>query len=346
MTSICQKIFDQIDHFANHEDVLISLKGLVETAKTLRTEERKISLLSVQLVGPLVAQNGAGNYMMSQEKFARHIGLTPDQFFKRSQAYRVLKNYPQLVSMLKSGETCVSHVAMVSAKITPANAELLAVGMKGKSTREVRDLLAKVTCDGQLKSDEETFVDLKFHLSKTQMDLLERSREILAHGGHVPSHEEILAKALEELLDRRDPLKKAERAAAAQKSSAAKQEGAQKSSAAKQEPEEEDAGPADAPTQGTVALKQRASRPSIPAKIRHLVWLRDEGACTYRYPDGTLCGSKVMVELDHQLPWARGGSHTVENLELRCRSHNQWQAVQTFGQEYMRLKSTTNQNNL
>ena len=48
-------------------------------------------------------------------------------------------------------------------------------------------------------------------LSKSQLNTLERAREILAHGGHVPSTEDLVMQALTELVDRRDPVKKAQR---------------------------------------------------------------------------------------------------------------------------------------
>jgi len=66
--TFCDMITNQINHFERHANVLTGLHGLVDTAKILHAEERSITLLSVRLVGLLVEQNGAGNYMMSQAK--------------------------------------------------------------------------------------------------------------------------------------------------------------------------------------------------------------------------------------------------------------------------------------
>ena len=60
---------------------------------------------------------------------------------------------------------------------------------------------------------EET-LQIKLTLTKSQVDLLERARQVLAAVGQVPTDAEILVKALDDFLTKRDPLRKAERAAA------------------------------------------------------------------------------------------------------------------------------------
>ena len=70
----------------------------------------------------------------------------------------------------------------------------------------------------------------------------------------------------------------------------------------------------------------------IPARIRRAVFKRDGLACTYHDPiSGRRCGSQFALELDHRIPFAKGGPHSAENLTARCRAHNQWAAQQIFG---------------
>jgi uncharacterized membrane protein len=61
----------------------------------------------------------------------------------------------------------------------------------------------------------------------------------------------------------------------------------------------------------TSSAAARASRPSIPARVRSEVWRRDEGGCVD-------CGSKERLEYDHIIPLSRGGANTARNIELRC----------------------------
>jgi hypothetical protein len=64
----------------------------------------------------------------------------------------------------------------------------------------------------------------------------------------------------------------------------------------------------------------------IPAAIRRAVWQRDGGACTYVSEDGTRCLERGKLEFHHVRPFADGGPGTLENLVLRCRAHNMFEA--------------------
>ncbi len=67
------------------------------------------------------------------------------------------------------------------------------------------------------------------------------------------------------------------------------------------------------------------------AEIKRRVFERDEDQCTYVSPTGNRCRVKARLELDHIVPKAKGGVFSVDNLRLRCRTHNQLAAVEAFG---------------
>jgi hypothetical protein len=73
----------------------------------------------------------------------------------------------------------------------------------------------------------------------------------------------------------------------------------------------------------------------ISVAIRRVVWARDKGRCTFESKDGRSCESREAIEFHHRVPWARCCEHTVENIALRCRAHNQHEAELDFGTEYM-----------
>jgi hypothetical protein len=52
-------------------------------------------------------------------------------------------------------------------------------------------------------------------------------------------------------------------------------------------------------------------------------------------PGGTRCGSRRRLELQHLVPFARGGASTVENLSLRCTTHNLYHAELDFGPDHV-----------
>ncbi len=81
----------------------------------------------------------------------------------------------------------------------------------------------------------------------------------------------------------------------------------------------------------------RDGRPSrhIPADIRRSVWKRDGGRCTYVSPGGRRCGASEFVEFDHVETWARTREHSLEAITLRCRAHNQLRAREDFGERHV-----------
>jgi hypothetical protein len=69
----------------------------------------------------------------------------------------------------------------------------------------------------------------------------------------------------------------------------------------------------------------------IPAKVRRAVWKRDKGRCAFVAPSGRSCGDRTRLELHHVQPYAVGGPSTVENIQLRCRAHNAYEAILYYG---------------
>ena len=69
--------------------------------------------------------------------------------------------------------------------------------------------------------------------------------------------------------------------------------------------------------------RARRARRHIPAAVRRALWRRDGGACCYHDPlTGVTCGSTHLVQIDHIVPVAQGGSDDIANLRLRCAVHN------------------------
>jgi hypothetical protein len=69
----------------------------------------------------------------------------------------------------------------------------------------------------------------------------------------------------------------------------------------------------------------------IPAEVKRAVWLRDLGRCAFVGTNGRRCTERGFVEFHHVKPYAAGGEGTVENVQLRCRRHNDYEARVYFG---------------
>jgi hypothetical protein len=69
----------------------------------------------------------------------------------------------------------------------------------------------------------------------------------------------------------------------------------------------------------------------VPRHVKRAVSRRDDGQCAFVAHDGRRCTERAFLEFHHIRPYAKGGPATVENISLRCRRHNQYEAELVFG---------------
>ena len=181
-------------------DVRKELADLVDQAKVLHSNEYHLSLESVVLIGKLDCRNASNNLCMSSRQFAKFIGLTSNQYWKRLQAARLVRFFPIALEMVKAGELHVSHLVLLAARATQANSDILFAGVKNKSKREVENFLSRLTCEGFLLQKEPT-EELVLKVNTAELNMLNRVREILTVDGYVPSPSQVVVKVLSDFLD-------------------------------------------------------------------------------------------------------------------------------------------------
>ena len=69
------------------------------------------------------------------------------------------------------------------------------------------------------------------------------------------------------------------------------------------------------------------------------MWRRDQGRCAFTGA-GRRCGETAFLEFHHVRPFEAGGEPTVDNIELRCRAHNQYEADLFIGEEFIVREGT------
>lgn len=73
----------------------------------------------------------------------------------------------------------------------------------------------------------------------------------------------------------------------------------------------------------------------IPRAVRDEVFARDGGRCTFISDNGKRCNSDWNLEIDHVIPFAKGGDNSPENLRLLCAEHNRLAAERVYGKDHM-----------
>ncbi len=80
----------------------------------------------------------------------------------------------------------------------------------------------------------------------------------------------------------------------------------------------------------------------IPAVVQRTVWRRDGGQCGFVAANGRRCEERSYLEYHHAaVPFVRGGEASVENISLRCRAHNVYEAELLFGPYESRVRETS-----
>jgi hypothetical protein len=69
----------------------------------------------------------------------------------------------------------------------------------------------------------------------------------------------------------------------------------------------------------------------IPNGVKRAASGQDGGQCGFVARDGRRCTERTFLEFHHKRPFAQGGPATVDNISLRCRRHNQYEAQLVFG---------------
>jgi 5-methylcytosine-specific restriction endonuclease McrA len=85
-------------------------------------------------------------------------------------------------------------------------------------------------------------------------------------------------------------------------------------------------------------ISDREKAPSsrhIPAAVRRAVYERDGGRCRYVDAQGRRCTARNRLEFHHRHPFGHGGDHSVDNVSLACRAHNNHLAEIDYGREAM-----------
>jgi 5-methylcytosine-specific restriction endonuclease McrA len=89
------------------------------------------------------------------------------------------------------------------------------------------------------------------------------------------------------------------------------------------------------PRKGPEETDTTPSSRHIPAPIRRAVYARDDGRCCFVDRSGRRCTARHDLEFHHRHGYARGGDHSVANLELQCPVHNQYLAELEYGRDRM-----------
>ena len=161
--------------------------------------------------------------------------------------------------------------------------------------------------------------NFRFSLSKEVVEKFQRAAEVLNISSPHCHIAEIFDRALEALLDKKDPQRRQERRQKRQ----AKQRSA--CPGKKEEPQKSESG------------SSPVSR-YIPPEVRDRILEKAGHQCEYRGLDGERCSSRTGLEIDHTLPFSVYHTNDEAHLRVLCPAHNLHEAEEFFGREFVQEK--------
>lgn len=319
------------------------------------SNERRSSVVVIEHVAEVMARRSFVDWGFANiyDYLIKGLSYSERAAHRRIQAAQAMIQVPEIKEEIESGALNLSQVTMVQSAIRQEQKMNGTVSVEQK--RELfGELLNKTVVETQ-KILDQTFetspifsqekhkhddsVEITVRMPKELFEIFTRIKELNSHSVPNGHWAEILAIVGNDYLKRNDPLLKSKVSAEATQRSCTK---VVISRAAKSlerttkntflSEERDGCGATESNSQKSVkqsasdALAQDAkfstARKSIRPRVKRFVFQRDR-CCQYKNVDGSICGSRYQLEIDHIKPKFTGGSDEIENLRLLCRGHNQ-----------------------
>jgi hypothetical protein len=290
------------------------------------------------------------------------LRLSEHAAYHRIEAARAARRFPVILPLLRDGSINLTTIPLLSRQLTPENHATLLDAARGKSKREVEELIAHWFPQPAAPSSVRRLPVVKSASAREPIDTA-RAAEPVAEGTTEPSIAQALDAAPEAFAasvppapskaavtplapdrykvtftataDTREKLERARDLLRHQVPGGDLAEIFDRAlSVLVEQLEKRKSAASERPRQGTpheAGAPHEAGSRHIPAEVRRSVWGRDGGACAFRAKDGRRCGARGFLEFHHVQPFAALGAASVSNIALRCRSHNGYEALQYFG---------------
>jgi len=252
-------------------------------------------------------------YASLWEYAVKGLSMTESQASTYIVVSRRSMQIPALNQALASGDLSVSKAKRIASAIQYGEAEEWIEKAKTLSQKELEREIFRCAPQGHLDPkmrQPDRLYRITLSVTDQFLNQLDEASELL---GEI-TREIALEKILKEFLDKKDPVRRAERARAGEKS-----KGPTKGSLDFFAPQ--------SPTQSSMNEPSSRKVPEkhsryIPQSIQNMVHLRDRGRCQHQLPNGELCKSRRGIHLHHIECFVTEGSHDPENLRTYCGNHH------------------------
>ncbi len=278
----------------------LSDAALIAEIDTLAVKDRDVTTRLIASLAEFdarrlyVGQGFPSLYSYCTEK----LRLSEHAAYSRIEAARTAQRFPLVLDLLASGEITMTTVVLLSKHLTNENHVQLLEAARHRTRREVELQVAALGGPRDLRNTLLPLGEGRHRLEVTISDetrqALHRLQELLRH--RFPDGD--LSKIVEEAIRERLVAVEKQRLAAVRRPRA----------------------------HGLEVSHTRHG----PAAVKRAIWARDKAQCAFVGTEGR-CPERAFLELHHVIPFSHGGATSVDNLQLRCRTHNVYEAELQVG---------------
>ena len=315
---------------------------LLSKAKELAHNERKIQvdllwhLLEIQR-RKLFLERGFPSLF---EYAVKELGYSHSAVYRRVQAMRLLESVPEVANKIKTGAINLSTATQIQNFIKNERKNGGEVNFKrrlemisaieNKSARDVEKHLISLKPENVIRTEKirmvtPEIIEMRLMIPDDLKEKMDKLRQVFSH--RVPDMtylallDYLVTQALGKVEKKQKSLLPVSRSITSGPENKDRQEEVSRS-ARDQEVAAAKCGEVRKFLPKSLVDNVLAKR-NIPPALRHAVWLRDGGVCSYHDPHtGRKCGGRSFVQVDHIHPWSKGGENKLENLQLLCAEHN------------------------
>ena len=315
---------------AIHERAVKAVENLKQSEIEVVTSLQEVDRL---LVHRFIGYNSLKQYAMKALK------LSEQQAYMYIAVARKSVECPRLLEAMIKREITISKAHRLSSVIDEDNqAEWIDLAKKSSKNRLEKMIATydpKQALPERVRFLNSTLLEMNTPIQEKNFEVFSRARELVANElGRPVSIDEAIGCISQFFVDKKDPLKKAERALArAEKKGFSRTEGdceAESEAVSSEDcapPQSVDAVPAKGGADPTpTTMPGHSSQPyRLAAGTVHAVNLRDRRCCQRVLPDGMICGSTWRLDIHHIIEREHGGSDELDNLITLCKKHHEMQ---------------------
>ena len=267
--------------------------------------------------------------------------------YYRLNTLDIVDELPEVKQAIESGELSMTTLSMVQSackakkrktkiKVNSEDKMILLEKVKGKSKKQTEAILHQHFPELQTAAKPETEKKLSDDLTgvffNADPELIKKFKEIkdlTAHQNPSPSYQELFHMMSDFMLERIDPVRKAQRITRRQERRAER-------TSLEKTPDHEGGLLQPAEVQHKVQNPPETPSRHCSAQTERAVWVRAQSRCEHvDNKTGHRCSETRRLQLDHITPYAISYDSSENNIQLVCTAHNLYRAAQWFGQEFM-----------